>query len=65
MHIGIGATRVLLPGHVLPKGARAFEVTMKRVRKTGQDPLLPFGRLANLLDAKLIWENGQSRQEQT
>ena len=49
-----GATHVLLPGHVLPKGARSFEVY-------GEDrahPLLPLGRLANLLDTKFVWEDG-------
>ena len=58
-----GATHVLLPGHMLPKGARSFEVTVnlavgkektKRWRNEvyAEDrahPLLPLGRLAHLL----------------
>ena len=50
-----GATHVLLPGHMLPRGAR------KEVHaKDRAHPLLPHGRLANLLDTKFIWENGQA-----
>ena len=59
-----GATHVLLPGHMLPKGARWFEVTVNlavgkekarcwRNEVYAEDrahPLLPLGRLANLLD---------------
>ena len=63
-----GATHVLLPGHMLPRGARSFEVTVNlavgkekaRCWTNEEDrahPLLPLGRLANLLDAKFIWEN--------
>ena len=67
-----GATDVLLPGHMLPKGARSFEVTInlafgkEKARCWRNDvyaedrahPLLPLGRLANLLDTMFIWENG-------
>ena len=67
-----GATHVLLPGHMLPKGARSFEVTVNlavgkekakcwRNEVYAEDrahPLLPFGRLANLLDTKFVWEDG-------
>ena len=66
-----GATHVLLPGHMLPKGARSFEVTVNlavgkekakcwRNEVYAQDrahPLLPLGRLANLLDTKFVWED--------
>ena len=69
-----GATHVLLPGHMLPKGARSFEVTVNRavgkekarcwrIEVYAEDrahPLLPLGRLANLLDTKFIWENGEA-----
>ena len=72
-----GATHVLLPGHMLPKGARSFEVTVNlavgqcRQRKSSMlenevyaedraHPLLPPGRLANLLETKFIWENGEA-----
>ena len=69
-----GATHMLLPGHMLPKGARSFEVTVKlavgkekarcwRNEVYAEDrahPLLPLGRLANLLDTKFIWENGEA-----
>ena len=69
-----GATHVLLPGHMLPKGARSFEVTVNLA--VGQEkarcwrnevyaedrahPILPLGRLANLLDTKFVWENGEA-----
>ena len=67
-----GATHVLLPGHMLPKGARSFEVTVnlavgKEKAKCWRNevyaqerahPLLPLGRLTNLLDTKFVWENG-------
>ena len=67
-----GATHVLLPGHMLPKGARSFEVTVNlavgeekakcwRNEVFAEDrapPLLPLGRLANLLDTKFVWEDG-------
>ena len=69
-----GATHVLLPGHMLLKGARSFEVTVNlavgkekarcwRNEVYAQDrahPLLPLGRLANLLDTKFVWENGEA-----
>ena len=72
-----GATHVPpLPGHMLPRGARSFEVTVNlliavatekarcwRNEVCAEDqahPLLPLGRLANLLDTKFIWENGQA-----
>ena len=69
-----GATHVLLPGHMLPKRARSFEVTVnlavgkekaKRWRNEvyaegRAHPLLPLGRLANLLDIKFVWENGEA-----
>ena len=59
-----GATHVLLPGHMLPRGARSFEITVNlavgkekercwRHEVYAEDrahPLLPLGRLANLLD---------------
>ena len=64
-----GATHVLLPGHMLPKGARSFEVTVnlavgKEKAKCWRNevyaqerahPLLPLGRLTNLLDTKFVW----------
>ena len=67
-----GATHVLLPGHMLPEGARSFEVTVnlavgKEKAKCWRNevyaqerahPLLPLGRLTNLLDTKFVWENG-------
>ena len=69
-----GATHVLPPGHMLPKGARSSEVTVNLA--VGQEkakcwrnevyaedrahPLLPLGRLANLLDTKFVWENGEA-----
>ena len=67
-----GATRVLLPRHMLPKGAKSFEVTVnlavgkekaKRWRsevhaQERAHPLLPLGRLTNLLDTKFVWEDG-------
>ena len=67
-----GATHVLLLGHMLPIGAHSFEVTVnlavgKEKARCWRDevyaedrahPLLPLGRLANLLDTKLTWENG-------
>ena len=63
---------VLLPGHMLPKGARSFEVTVnlavgkEKARRWRNEvyaedrahPLLPLGRLANLLDTKFIWQDG-------
>ena len=69
-----GATHVLLPGHMLPKGARSFEVTVNlavgkekakcwRNEVYAEDrahPRLPLGRLANLLDTKFVWENGEA-----
>ena len=71
-----GTTHVLLPGHMLPKGARSLEVTVNlgvgkekarcwRNEVYAEDrahPLLPLplGRLANLLDTKFIWENGEA-----
>ena len=67
-----GATHVLLPGHMLPKGARSLEVTVNlavgkekakgwRNEVYAQErahPLLPLGRLTNLLDTKFVWEDG-------
>ena len=67
-----GATHVLLPRHMLPKGARSFEVTVNlavgkekakcwRNEAYAEDrahPLLPLGRVANLLDTKFVWEDG-------
>ena len=69
-----GAARVLLAGHMLPKGARSFEVTVNRAvgnekarcwrndvyAEDRAHPLLPLGRLANLLDTKVEWENGEA-----
>ena len=71
----VAQPHVLLPGHMLPKGARSFEVTVNlavgkeraqfwRSEVRAEDrahPLLSFslGRLANLLDTKLILENGE------
>ena len=69
-----GATHALLPEHMLPKGARSFEVTVHladgkekarcwRSEVYAEDrahPLLPPGRLASLLDTKFIWENGEA-----
>ena len=67
-----GAAHVLLPGHMLPKGARSFEVSVSlavgkarcwRNEVYAQErahPLLPLGRLANLLDTKFVWENGEA-----
>ena len=69
-----GATHALLPGHMLPKGARSFEITVnlavgqekhgvsatRSMLKTEHIPLLPLGSLANLLDTKFIWENGEA-----
>ena len=63
-----GATHVLLPGHMLPKGARSFEVTVNLAVGKGKarcwrnevyaedraHPLLPLGRLVNLLDTKFM-----------
>ena len=63
---------MLLPSHMLPKGARSFEVTVnlavgKEKAKCWRNevyaqerahPLLPLGRLTNLLDTKLVWEDG-------
>ena len=57
---------------LLPKGARSFEVTVNlavgkekakcwRNEVYAEDrahPLLPLGRLANLLDTKFVWEDG-------
>ena len=71
-----GATHVLSPGNMLPKGARAFEVTINLVVGKGKprclrnevyaenraQPLLPLRRLANLLDTKFVWENGQAQR---
>ena len=59
---------------MLPKGARSFEVTAnlavgKEKAKCWRNevyaeerahPLLPLGRLANLLDTKFVWENGET-----
>ena len=67
-------THVLLPGHMLPKGARSFEVTVNlavgkeearcwRNEVYAEDrahPLLRLGRLADLLDIKFVWENGEA-----
>ena len=69
-----GAKHVLLPGHMLPRGAQSFEVTVNlavgkekakcwRNEVYAEDrahPLLPLGRLANLLDTKFAWENGEA-----
>ena len=66
-----GATHVLLPGHMLPKGAQSFEVTVNlaigkekakcwRNEVYAEDrahPLLALGRLADLPDTKFVWEN--------
>ena len=60
----------MLPGHMLPKGARSFEVTVNlavgkekakcwRNEVYAEDrahPLLPLGRLASLLDTKFVWK---------
>ena len=68
-----GATHVLLSGHMLPRGAHSFEVAVNlavgkekarcwRNEIYAEDrahPLLPLGRLANLLGAKCVRENGQ------
>ena len=65
---------MLLPGHMLPRGARSFKVTVNlavgkekarswRSEVYAEDrahPLLPLGRLANVLDTKFIWENGEA-----
>ena len=70
--LDIGVTHALLPDHMLTEGARSFEVTVKLA--VGKEkarcsevyaedrarPLLPLGRLANLLDTKFLWENGQA-----
>ena len=62
-----GATHVLLPGHMSPKGARSFEVTVNlavgkekakcwRNEVYAEDrahPLLPLGRLANFVEYKV------------
>ena len=67
-----GATHVLLPGHMLPKGARSFNVTVnlavgKEKAKCWRNevyaqerahPLLPLGGLTNLLGTKFVWEDG-------
>ena len=69
-----GGTHVRLPRHMLLKGARSFEVTVNLA--VGKDkakcwrnevyaedrahPLLPLGRLANLLDIKFVLENGEA-----
>ena len=59
---------------MLPRGACPFEITVNlAVRKEkprcwgnevyAEDrahPLLPLGRLANLLNTKFVWENGQA-----
>ena len=59
-------------GHMLPKGARSFKVTVNlavgkekakcwRNEVYAEDrahPFLPLGRLANLLDTKFVWEDG-------
>ena len=59
---------------MLPKGARSFKVTVNlavgkekarcwRNEVYAEDrahPLLPLGRLANLLDTKFVWENGEA-----
>ena len=72
-----GATDVLLPGHMLPRGARSFEVIVNRAvgkekaRRWRNEvyvedrahPLLPLGRLANLLDTKFIWEKCEALME--
>ena len=69
-----GAKHVLLPGHTLPKGARSLKVTVNlavgkekarcwRNEVYAEDrahPLLPLGRLANLLNTKFILENGEA-----
>ena len=51
----VGTTHVLLPGHTLPRGARSFEITVNGAIGNEKaccwrNPLLPLGRLANLLD---------------
>ena len=64
-----GATHVLLPGHMLRRRARSFEAVGKEKARCWRNevyaedrahPLLPLGRLANLLDTKFIWENGEA-----
>ena len=71
-----GATHVLLPGHMLRKGARSFEVTVNlavgkkkkascwRNEVYAEDRahplLLPLGRLTDLLGTKFVWENGEA-----
>ena len=69
-----GATHVLLPGHMLPKGARSFEVTVNLAvgkekaicwcnevyAEDRAHPLLPLGRLTNLLDTKFVWKNDEA-----
>ena len=68
---------VLLPGHMLPKQTRSFEVTVSlavgkekarcwRNEVYAEDrahPLLPLGRPANLLDTKFMWENGEALRQ--
>ena len=65
------STHVLLPGHMLPRGARSFDVSVnlavgkEKARCWGRNevyaedrahPLLPLGRLANLLDLVCVGE---------
>ena len=59
---------------MLPKGARSLEVTVnlavgkEKARRWRNEvyaedrahPLLPLGRLANLLDTKIAWEDGEA-----
>ena len=59
-----GATHVPLPGHMLPKGARSFEVTVnlavgKEKAKCWRNEVYAEDR-ANLLDTKFVWENGEA-----
>ena len=61
---------------MLPRGARSFEVAVNlavgrearcwRSEVYAEDrahPLLPLGRLPNVLDAKFVWENGQAAMQ--
>ena len=59
---------------MFPKGARSFEVTVnlaagkEKARcwcnevyaEDRAHPLVPLGRIANLLETKFIWENGEA-----
>ena len=57
-----GATYVLLPGHMLPKGARSFEVTVNlAVGKAKTKCCSPaLGSSSKSVDTKFVWENGEA-----